>query len=152
LRLDWKTAADSLVVAGKKIDEVPRPAIFFAGRRLRWFSLARSLERESGRKIDRALALVCGACGWREPPIEANFVIGETIFRFERRRAHREGNRGRFWKSRRCCFPPEWSVTKEEPESRRSLFALTISAARESAGGAARAFSRGGAAGTGRHS
>src|SRR6267143_1983405 len=54
LRLDWKAAADSLVVAGKKIDEVPRPSVS-SQMPAPVVSLARSLQRKR-EKIDRALA------------------------------------------------------------------------------------------------
>src|SRR5207249_4587199 len=58
LRLDWKAAADSLVIAGKKIDEVPRPSVT-SQTPAPVVSLARSLQRKR-EKIDRALALVAG--------------------------------------------------------------------------------------------
>src|SRR5262245_14678461 len=58
LRLDWKAAASSLVVAGKKLDEVPKPnpATEVPAPLA---SLARSIARKR-EKVDAALALVAG--------------------------------------------------------------------------------------------
>jgi LmbE family N-acetylglucosaminyl deacetylase len=123
LRLDWKAAADFLVVAGKKIDEVPRPAVT-SETPAPVVSLVRSLGRKR-EKIDRALALVAGL---RLDAVadRSEIVSGETFtVRVESR--HREGIAVDF-KKPMLVFPPEWSVIKEEPETGGSI-RFTISAA-----------------------
>jgi LmbE family N-acetylglucosaminyl deacetylase len=123
LRLDWKGAADSLVVAGKKIDEVPRPSVS-SQTPAPVVSLARSLGRKR-EKIDRALALVAGL---RLDAVadRSEIVSGETFtIRVESR--HREGVAGDF-KKPALVFPPEWNVIKEEPEAGGSI-RFTISVA-----------------------
>src|SRR5882672_9967036 len=87
LRLDWKAAADSLVVAGKKIDEVPRPAVS-SQTPAPVVSLARSLQRKR-EKIDRALALVAGV-RLEASADRSELVIGET-FSVQTETRHREG-------------------------------------------------------------
>ena len=122
LRLDWKAAADSLVVAGKKIDEVPRPSVS-SQTPAPVVSLARSLGRKR-EKIDRALALVAGL---RLDAVadRSEIVSGESFtVRVESR--HREGVAGDF-KKPALAFPAEWSVIKEEPEAGGSM-RFTISA------------------------
>lgn len=123
LRLDWKAAADSLVVAGKKIDEVPRPAVS-SQTPAPVVSLARSLGRKRER-IDRALALVAGL---RLDAVadRSEIVSGET-FTVRVEPHHREGIAGDFQKPM-LALPPEWSVAKEEPEAGGSV-RFTISAA-----------------------
>lgn len=123
LRLDWKAAADALVVAGKKIDEVPRPAVS-AQTPAPVVSLVRSLGRKR-EKIDRALALVAGL---RLDAVadRSEIVSGETfIVRVESH--HREGISEDF-KKPLLAFTPEWSVIKEEPEVGGAM-RFTISAA-----------------------
>src|SRR6266853_3538597 len=58
LKMDWKAAVASLVAAGKKIDEVERPAIA-PQTPAPLVSLVRTLKRKR-EKIDAALALVAG--------------------------------------------------------------------------------------------
>jgi LmbE family N-acetylglucosaminyl deacetylase len=58
LRLDWKAAANSLVAAGRKINEVPVPSVSYQVP-APVVSLARSLKHKR-EKIDAALALVAG--------------------------------------------------------------------------------------------
>jgi LmbE family N-acetylglucosaminyl deacetylase len=123
LRLDWKGAADSLIVAGKKIDEVPRPSVS-SQTPAPVVSLARSLGRKR-EKMDRALALVAGL---RLDAVadRSEIVSGESItVRVESR--HREGVAGDF-KKPALVFPSEWSVIKEEPEAGGAI-RFTISAA-----------------------
>ena len=130
LRLDWKAAADSLVIAGKKIDEVPRPSVS-SQTPAPVVSLARSLQRKR-EKIDRALALVAGV-RLEASADRSEIVVGETFsVRVDAR--HREGIAGDFGKSS-LLLPAEWSVTKEEPEA-GGAFRSTISAARNPQGAA----------------
>ena len=128
LRLDWKAAADSLVIAGKKIDEVPRPSVS-SQTPAPVVSLARSLQRKR-EKIDRALALVAGV-RLEASADRSEIVVGETFsVRVDAR--HREGIAGDFGKSS-LLLPAEWSVTKEEPEA-GGAFRSTISAAKNPQG------------------
>jgi len=128
LRLDWKAAADSLVIAGKKIDEVPRPSVS-SQTPAPVVSLARSLQRKR-EKIDRALALVAGV-RLEASADRSEIVVGETFsVRVDVR--HREGIAGDFGKSS-LLLPAEWSVTKEEPEA-GGAFRSTISAAKNPQG------------------
>jgi LmbE family N-acetylglucosaminyl deacetylase len=123
LRLDWKAAADSLVVAGRKIDEVPKPS---ASSQVPApvASLVRSLGRKR-EKIDRALALVVGL-RLEAVADRSDIVLGETFtVRVDSR--HREGIAGDFQKPI-LAFPPAWSVVKEEPEPGGAI-RFTISAA-----------------------
>ena len=128
LRLDWKAAADSLVIAGKKIDEVPRPSVS-SQTPAPVVSLARSLQRKR-EKIDRALALVAGV-RLEASADRSEIVVGETFsVRVDAR--HREGIAGDFGKPS-LLLPAEWSVTKEEPEA-GGAFRSTISAAKNPQG------------------
>jgi LmbE family N-acetylglucosaminyl deacetylase len=111
LRLDWKSAADSLVAAGRKIDEVPKPS---ASSQIPApvVSLVRSLARKR-EKIDRALALVAGL-RLEAVADRSDIVSGETFtVRVDCR--HREGITGEFQKPT-LSFPPAWSIAKEDPE------------------------------------
>jgi LmbE family N-acetylglucosaminyl deacetylase len=124
LRLDWKAAADSLVVAGKKIDEVPRPSVS-SQTPAPVVSLARSLLRKR-EKIDRALALVAGV-RLEATADRSEIVFGET-FLVRTEAHHREGIVGDFGKPW-LSLPAEWNVAKEEPEAGGALRS-TISAAK----------------------
>ena len=122
LRLDWKAAADSLVAAGKKIDEVPRPSLA-SQTPPPVVSLARSLERKR-EKIDRALALVAGV-RLEASADRSEIVMGET-FSVRTETRHREGVAGDFGKPS-LLLPAGWSMTKEETEAGGALRS-TISA------------------------
>jgi LmbE family N-acetylglucosaminyl deacetylase len=126
LRLDWKAAVDSLVVAGKKIDEVPRPAVS-SQTPAPVVSLARNMLRKR-EKIDRALALVAGM-RLDATSDRSEIVAGET-FSIRTEARHRDGIAGEFRKPS-FSLPAEWSVTKEEPEPGGAL-RFTISAAANS--------------------
>ena len=126
LRLDWKAAADSLIAAGKKLDEVsPSSASYQTPAPV--VSLVRNLKRKRA-KIDAALALVAGL---RLNAIadRGEIVSGETFtVRVDSR--HREGIAGDF-KKPALLFPQDWSEVKEEPEASGSI-RFTISAAQDS--------------------
>ena len=116
LQLDWKKAASSLILAGKKLDEVPKPSTSLQVPPP-VVSLIRSLGRKR-EKIDAALALVTGA-RLEAAADRSEIVSGETFtVRVEWR--HREGITGDF-KKPAILFPPEWSVPKEEPESPNAI-------------------------------
>jgi len=112
LRLDWKAAASSLVEAGKKLNEVPKPNPS-ANNPEPLLSLARSTERKR-EKVENALVLVAGL-RLEAVADRSEIVPGETFtVRVESR--HREGVSGDF-KKPALRLPPEWSVAKEEQES-----------------------------------
>ena len=126
LRLDWKSAAESLAAAGRKINEIPAPA---ASTQVPApvESLSRSTKRKR-EKIDAALALVAGL------RLDANadrseFVAGET-FAVRVDSHHRQGISGEFKKTS-LRLPPDWSMVKEEAETGDAL-RFTISVAQNS--------------------
>ncbi|HEY6946646.1 MAG TPA: PIG-L family deacetylase [Candidatus Acidoferrum sp.] len=112
LRLDWKAAASSLVEAGRKLNDVPKPNPS-ANNPEPLLSLARSTERKR-EKVETALAFVAGV-RLEATADRSEIVPGETFtVRVESR--HREGVSGEF-KKPALRLPQEWSVSKEEPES-----------------------------------
>lgn len=123
LRLDWKSAAESLAAAGRKINEIPKPA---ASTQVPApvESLSRSTRRKR-EKIDAALALVAGL------RLEVNadrseLVAGET-FTVRVEPHHRQGIGGEFKKTS-LALPPDWSIAKEEPE-KGDVLRFTVSVA-----------------------
>jgi hypothetical protein len=123
LRLDWKAAAESLVAAGKKIDEVPRPSVS-SQTPAPVVSLVRSLGRKR-EKIDRALALVAGLR--LDALADRSEIVAGESFTVRVEPHHREGIAGDFQKPS-LALPPEWSNSKEESEAGGSI-RFTISAA-----------------------
>lgn len=120
LRLDWKAAASSLIAAGRKLDEVPRPSVSLQVPPP-VVSLVRSLARKR-EKIDAALALVAGL-RLDATADRSEIVTGEPFtVRVEFR--HREGISGDF-KKPSLQLPAEWSIEKEEPEGANAI-RLTI--------------------------
>jgi LmbE family N-acetylglucosaminyl deacetylase len=112
LRLDWKTAASSLVAAAKKLNEVPKPNPAMSNPEpLLW--LARSTERKR-EKVEEALALVAGLR--LEATADRSEIVSGESFTVRAESRHREGVSGDFRKPS-LRLPPEWSVSKEEPES-----------------------------------
>ena len=122
LRLDWKAACSSLVVAGRKINEVPVPSNSYQVP-APVSSLARSLKRKR-EKIDKALALVTGL---RLDAIadRSEIVTGETFS--VRVDTHRRGEIAGEFKKPVLSLPAGWSVTKEEDEANGSV-QFTVSA------------------------
>jgi LmbE family N-acetylglucosaminyl deacetylase len=123
LRLDWKAAADSLVAAGKKIDEVPRPSVS-SQTPAPVVSLVRSLGRKR-EKIDRALALVAGLR--LDALADRSEIVAGESFTVRVESHHREGIASDFQKPS-LVLPPEWTAAKDEPEAGGSI-RFTISAA-----------------------
>ena len=112
LRLDWKAATNSLVTAGRKINEVPVPSSS-SQVPAPVASLTRSLKRKRA-KIDAALALVTGL---RSEAVSdrGEIVSGET-FTVRVDTHHRAEIAGDF-KKPVLSLPSDWTVAKEEPES-----------------------------------
>ena len=122
LRLDWKSAASSLVAAGRKINEVPVPSISHQVP-APVVSLSRSLKRKR-EKIDEALALVAGL---RLDALadRSELVSGETFT--VRVDSHHRGEIAGDFKKPVLMLPSDWAVTKEEPETSGSV-RFTVSA------------------------
>ena len=112
LKMDWKSAVASLVAAGKKIDEVERPAIA-QQTPAPLVSLVRTLKRKR-EKIDAALALVAGL---RLDAIadRSELVAGESFT--VRVDAHKRGGIGGQFGKPALSLPSEWSAVEQEPES-----------------------------------
>ncbi len=130
LRLDWKAAAGSLVVAGKKLDEVSRPSVT-SQTPAPVVSLVRTLKRKR-EKIDAALALVAGL---RLDGIadRSELVSGETFT--VRVDTHQRDDIAGESRKPTLALPPEWSVVKEEPDTGGSI-RFTISAGKNPQSGA----------------
>lgn len=125
LRLDWKAAASSLIAAGKKLDEVPKPNLSMETS-APLVSLARSTQRKR-EKIDAALALVTGL-RVDVSSDRGEIVSGETfVVRVESHR--REGISGEF-KKPALLLPSEWNVVKEEADS-PNLVRFTVQTAQK---------------------
>src|SRR2546427_253438 len=122
LRLDWKSAASSLVAAGRKINEVPVPSISYQVP-APVVSLSRSLKRKR-EKIDAALALVTGL---RLDALadRSEIVPGETFT--VRVDSHHRGEIAGDFKKPVPLLPSDWNVTKEEAETSGSV-RFTVSA------------------------
>ena len=122
LRLDWKSSADSLIAAGKKLDQIPVPSLS-SQIPVPVQSLLRGTRRKR-QKINAALLLVAGV---RLDAIadRSDIVAGETFtVRVEPR--HRTGIPGAF-KKVSLTLPPDWTVLKEEPEANDAIrFAISV--------------------------
>jgi LmbE family N-acetylglucosaminyl deacetylase len=112
LRLDWKAAASSLVEAGRKLNDVPRPNPG-ANNPEPLLSLARSTDRKR-EKVEAALALVAGIR--LEAVSDRSEIVPGENFTVRVDTRHREGVAVDF-KKPAVKLPPEWSVAKEETES-----------------------------------
>ena len=122
LRLDWKSSADSLIAAGKKLDEVPLPALS-SQTPPPVQSLFQSIHRKR-EKIDAALVLVAGV---RLDAIadRSELVPGET-FSIRVDAHHRNGLAGNFQKIS-LNLPQGWNIIKEEPEANGAIrFTVSI--------------------------
>jgi LmbE family N-acetylglucosaminyl deacetylase len=122
LRLDFNSAANSLIAAGKKLDEIPTPSLSSQVP-----APVKSLRRSSLRKrqkIDAALLLVAGV---RLEAIadRSEIVAGET-FTVRVEPHHRPGIAGDF-KKVNLALPTDWTVAKEEPEANGAVrFTISV--------------------------
>jgi LmbE family N-acetylglucosaminyl deacetylase len=122
LRLDFKSAADSLIAAGKKLDQIPTPsASFQVPAPVQYLLRATRRKRE---KINAALILVTGV---RLDAIadRSDIVAGETFtVRVEPR--YRTGIAADFQKVN-LTLPPDWTIVKEESEPNDAIrFTLSV--------------------------
>jgi LmbE family N-acetylglucosaminyl deacetylase len=111
LRLDWKAAANSLVAAGRRINEVPVPSVSYQVP-APVVSLARSLKHKR-EKIDAALALVAGL-RLNARADRGELVPGETLTVDVD--SHHRGEISADFKKPVLQLPADWNVTKEEAE------------------------------------
>jgi LmbE family N-acetylglucosaminyl deacetylase len=122
LRLDWNSSADLLIAAGKKLDQIPLPALLSqtpAPVRSLFWSIHRKRE-----KINAALVLVTGV---RLDAISdrSELVPGETFtVRVDPR--HREAIKGDFRKVS-LALPQDWNIVEEDPEPNGAIrFTVSI--------------------------
>ena len=122
LRLDWKSSADALIAAGKKLDQIPLPALS-SQTPAPLQSLSQSIHRKR-EKINAALVLVTG---FRLEVIadRSELVPGETFtVRVEPR--HRD-DIGADSRKISLALPQDWSIVKEESEPNgASRFTISI--------------------------
>jgi len=122
LRLDWKSSADLLIAAAKKLDQIPLPALSSqtpAPVQSLFWSIHRKRE-----KINAALVLVAGV---RLDAVSdrSELVPGET-FTVRVDPHHRDGINGDFRKIS-LALPQDWNVVKEDPEPNGAIrFTVSI--------------------------
>src|SRR4029077_11789877 len=111
LRLDYKASADSLIAAGKKLDQIPVPSLS-SQLPAPVASLAASVRRKRD-KVNAALTLVVGL---RLDAIadRSEIVPGET-FTVRVELHHRDGINADF-RPPTLTLPSDWAISKEEPE------------------------------------
>jgi LmbE family N-acetylglucosaminyl deacetylase len=125
LRLDYKTSADALIAAGKKLDQIPVPALS-SQVPAPVASLAASVRRKRD-KINTALTLVTG---WRLDAIadRSEIVPGET-FTVRVEPHHRDGITADFRKPT-LALPTDWVITKEDPDVNGAIrFTVSVQSA-----------------------
>lgn len=112
LRLDWKAATNSLIAAGNKLNDVPKPS---ASTEIPapLMSLARSIGRKR-EKVNAALALVAGLR--LDAAADRSEIVAGEPFTVRVEARHREGISGDF-KKPVLQIPPEWSLGKEETDN-----------------------------------
>jgi LmbE family N-acetylglucosaminyl deacetylase len=111
LRLDWKSSADALIAAGKKLDQIPLPALS-SQTPAPLQSLSQSIHRKR-EKVDAALVLVAG---FRLDAVadRSELVPGETFtIRVE---PHRREGISSDARKIGLALPQDWNIVKEEPE------------------------------------
>jgi hypothetical protein len=110
MRLDYKASAESLISAGKKLDQIPLPALSSQTPRPVQ-SLARSIRRKR-EKIDNALVFVAGL---RIDAIadRSELIPGETFT--VRVEPHHRGGINAESRKISLALPQDWNIVKEEP-------------------------------------
>jgi len=122
LRLDWKSSADLLIAAGKKLDQIPLPALSSqtpAPVQSLFWSIHRKRE-----KTNAALVLVAGV---RLDAVSdrSELAPGET-FTVRVDPHHRDGINGDFRKIS-LALPQDWDIIKEDPEPNAAIrFTVSI--------------------------
>jgi len=122
LRLDFKSAADSLVAAGKKLDQIPTPSSSFQVP-----APVQSLLRATRRKREKINAALILVTGVRLDAIadRSDIVAGET-FTVRVEPHHRRGIAAEFQKVN-LALPPDWAIVKEESEANDAIrFTISV--------------------------
>jgi len=122
LRLDYKASADSLIVAGKKLDQIPVPSLS-SQLPAPMASLVQSVRRKR-EKINTALILIAGL---RLDAIadRSEIVPGET-FTVRVEPHHRDGL-GEDFRNPTLSLPPDWTIEKEEAEASGAIrFTISV--------------------------
>jgi LmbE family N-acetylglucosaminyl deacetylase len=122
LRLDYKASADSLIAAGKKLDQIPVPSLS-SQLPAPMASLVQSVRRKRD-KINAALILIAGL---RLDAIadRSEIVPGET-FTVRVEPHHRDGL-GEDFRKPTLSLPPDWTVAKEEAEPNGAIrFTISV--------------------------
>ena len=122
LRLDYKASADSLIAAGKKLDQIPVPSLS-SQLPAPMASLVGSVRRKRD-KINAALTMVTGL---RLDAISdrSDIVPGET-FTVRIDPHHRDGITADFHKPT-LTLPPDWAITNEETEANGAVrFTISV--------------------------
>jgi LmbE family N-acetylglucosaminyl deacetylase len=111
LRLDWKSSADALISGGKKLDQIPLPALS-SQTPAPLQSLSQSIRRKR-EKINAALVLVSGL---RLDAVadRSDLVPGETFT--VRVDPHRRDGISADSRKISLALPQDWTILKEEPE------------------------------------
>jgi LmbE family N-acetylglucosaminyl deacetylase len=121
-RLDFKSATESLISAGRKIEQIPAPPAS-AQVPAPAASLARSVKRKR-EKIDAALAMVAGLRLDAQAD-RSELVAGETVS--VRVEPHRRSVISGDFQTPKLVLPAEWTVAKEEPEQNGAIrFTLNV--------------------------
>jgi LmbE family N-acetylglucosaminyl deacetylase len=124
LRLDYKASADSLIVAGKKLDQIPVPSLS-SQLPAPMASLAASIRRKRD-KINAALTMVTGLR--LDAIADRSEIVSGEMFAIRIDPHHREGITADFRKPT-LTLPPDWTVTKEEPEVNGAIrFTISVPA------------------------
>jgi LmbE family N-acetylglucosaminyl deacetylase len=121
LLLDWKSSADALIAAGKKLDEIPVPALS-SQTPAPVQSLSQSIRRKR-EKINGALVLVTG---FRLDAIadRSELVPGETFT--VRVEPHHRNDTSADSRKISLALPQDWSIVKEESEPNGTRFTISI--------------------------
>src|SRR6266853_3925212 len=122
LRLDYKASADSLIAAGKKLDQIPVPSLS-SQLPAPMPPLAESVRRKRD-KINAALTMVTGL-RLNAVADRSEIVPGESFtVRVDPR--HRDGVAADFRKPT-LTLPPDWAITNEETEANGAVrFTISV--------------------------
>lgn len=111
LRLDFPAAAEALISAGKKLDQIPQPSLG-SGAPAPVQSLVRSIRRKR-QKIDAALMQVADIR--LEAIADRSEIVAGEAFTVRVAPHRRSAIAGDFRKVG-LDLPPDWTIAKEEPE------------------------------------
>jgi LmbE family N-acetylglucosaminyl deacetylase len=116
LRLDYKVSAEVLIVAGKKLDQVPVPSLS-SQVPPPMASLAISIRRKRD-KINTALNLVAGLR--LDAIVDRSEIVPGESFTVRVEPHHRDGITADFRKPT-LALPADWVITKEDPDANGAI-------------------------------